>query len=179
MLVNLGADNRHAVLGAPLTWLVWVADMGKPELAKLTAVEVRRLHELEIPGSQEPLLWQDIYKFIDKGILLGSSFLQGMGKRQLCVFVVCVCFTGQTLDMLWSVSKFSQLSIHHIYLVYAASSVTFEDSEKQKIYETISFDSLRAEVEELRVKRCSLCCYCFLSWLPFRQVQHRRCRKMI
>jgi hypothetical protein len=79
--------------------------------------------------------------------------------------------------MLWSVSKFSQLDIHHIFLVYAASSVTFEDSEKQKIYETISFDSLRAEVEELRVKRCSLCCYCFLSWLPFRQVQHRRCKK--
>jgi len=29
--------------------------------------------------------------------------------------------------------------------------VSFEDSEKQKTYETISFDNVRAEVEELRV----------------------------
>lgn len=50
-------------------WMV--LDMGKPELAKLIAVEVRRLHGLEIPGSKEPQLWQDIYKFSDKGI--GSS----------------------------------------------------------------------------------------------------------
>lgn len=97
MLVNLGADNRHAVLGAPLTWLVWVADMGKPELAKLTAVEVRRLHELEIPGSQEPLLWQDIYKFIDKGILLGSSFFARNGEETImCLCCVCVFYWTNT-----------------------------------------------------------------------------------
>lgn len=53
------------ILGFGLDWL---ADMGKPELAKLIAMEVRRLHELEIPGSKEPQLWNDIYKFIDKGI---------------------------------------------------------------------------------------------------------------
>jgi len=45
----------------------WMEDMGTPELAQLTAVEVRRLHGLEIPGSKEPQLWHDIYKFIDKG----------------------------------------------------------------------------------------------------------------
>ncbi|XP_024364257.1 probable ethanolamine kinase [Physcomitrium patens] len=72
-------------------------DMGKPELAKLIAMEVRRLHELEIPGSKEPQLWNDIYKFIDK-----------------------------------------------------ASGVIFEDSEKQKTYETISFENIKAEIEELR-----------------------------
>lgn len=33
----------------------------------------------------------------------------------------------------------------------AASKVSFEDSEKQKIYETISFDKIRAEVDELKV----------------------------
>lgn len=43
--------------------------MAKPELAKLIAAEVRRLHGLEIPGSKEPQLWHDIYKFIDKGIV--------------------------------------------------------------------------------------------------------------
>lgn len=36
----------------------------------------------------------------------------------------------------------------------AASKVTFEDSEKQKIYETISFDKIRAEVDELKVNIC-------------------------
>ena len=61
-----------------------------------------------------------------------------------------------------SVSKFNELGTHRITLSAscAASSVTFEDSEKQKTYETISFDEIRAEVEELRVihsNRCSLC----------------------
>lgn len=64
-----------------------MADMAKPELAKLIAVEVRRLHGLEIPGSKEPLLWQDIYKFIDKGIL--SSFLLPV-YCQLCLIVSLV-----------------------------------------------------------------------------------------
>ncbi|XP_073386532.1 probable ethanolamine kinase isoform X2 [Physcomitrium patens] len=72
-------------------------DIAKPEFAKLIAVEVRRLHELEIPGSKEPQLWNDIYKFIEKG-----------------------------------------------------STVVFEDSEKQKTYETISFENIREEVEEIK-----------------------------
>lgn len=72
-------------------------DLAKPELAKLIAAEVRRLHGLEIPGSKEPQLWHDIYKFIDK-----------------------------------------------------ASTVSFDDKEKQKKYESISFESITTEVEELK-----------------------------
>lgn len=37
----------------------------------------------------------------------------------------------------------------------AASKVSFEDSEKQKTYETISFDKIRVEVDELKVSICS------------------------
>lgn len=55
-----------------------MVDMGKPELAKLIAVEVRRLHGLEIPGSKEPQLWHDIYKFIDKGIVSDYRLLSYM-----------------------------------------------------------------------------------------------------
>ncbi|KAG0553684.1 hypothetical protein M758_12G030800 [Ceratodon purpureus] len=72
-------------------------EMAKPEMAKLIAMEVRRLHELEVPGSKEPQLWHDLYKFIDR-----------------------------------------------------ASGVSFEDSKKQKAYETISFDNIRAGVDEIK-----------------------------
>jgi ethanolamine kinase len=72
--------------------------MPKTELVPLIAAEVRRLHELDIPGSKQPQLWHDIYKFIDR-----------------------------------------------------ASGLTFDDSEKQKQYETISFSSIRSEVEEIKV----------------------------
>ncbi|KAG0553683.1 hypothetical protein M758_12G030800 [Ceratodon purpureus] len=58
-------------------------EMAKPEMAKLIAMEVRRLHELEVPGSKEPQLWHDLYKFIDRGefLLLGDlnpNFGQGI-----------------------------------------------------------------------------------------------------
>lgn len=42
--------------------------MAKPELAVLIAAEVRRLHDLEIPGPKDPQLWVDIHKFIEKGV---------------------------------------------------------------------------------------------------------------
>jgi len=35
--------------------------------------------------------------------------------------------------------------------MYAASGLTFDDSKKQKQYETISFSSIRSEVEEIKV----------------------------
>ena len=48
--------------------LLWLADLAKPELAVLIAAEVRRLHDLEIPGPKDPQLWVDIHKFIEKGV---------------------------------------------------------------------------------------------------------------
>ncbi|CAL5443274.1 unnamed protein product [Camellia sinensis] len=72
-------------------------DMRKPKLAAEIAKQLRKFHQVEIPGSKEPQLWHDAFKFFQK-----------------------------------------------------ASTLTFHDSEKQRIYETISFESIHAEVFELK-----------------------------
>ncbi|KAF5935014.1 hypothetical protein HYC85_026143 [Camellia sinensis] len=72
-------------------------DMRKPKLAAEIAKQLRKFHQVEIPGSKEPQLWNDAFKFFQK-----------------------------------------------------ASTLTFHDSEKQRIYETISFESIHAEVFELK-----------------------------
>lgn len=41
-------------------------DMRKPKLAAEIARELRKFHEMEIPGSKDPQLWSDIFKFLDK-----------------------------------------------------------------------------------------------------------------
>ncbi|CAL5438761.1 unnamed protein product [Camellia sinensis] len=80
-----------------LTDLVLLTDMRKPKLAAEIAKQLRKFHQVEIPGSKEPQLWNDAFKFFQK-----------------------------------------------------ASTLTFHDSEKQRIYETISFESIHAEVFELK-----------------------------
>lgn len=44
-----------------------LADMRKPKLAAEIARQLRKFHEVEIPGSKEPQLWNDISKFFEKG----------------------------------------------------------------------------------------------------------------
>ncbi|KAM7263209.1 hypothetical protein ACFE04_000892 [Oxalis oulophora] len=73
------------------------ADMRSPKLAAEIAKQLRRFHEVEIPGSKEPQLWVDIFKFYDK-----------------------------------------------------ASTLKFDDIEKQKRYETISFTEVHNQVVELK-----------------------------
>ncbi|XP_057500655.1 probable ethanolamine kinase [Actinidia eriantha] len=73
------------------------SDMSQPKLAAEIAKQLRRFHQVEIPGSKEPQLWKDILKFFQK-----------------------------------------------------ASTLLFDDSEKQTKYETISFDEVYAEVVELK-----------------------------
>lgn len=41
-------------------------DMSKPKLAAEIARELRKFHKMEIPGSKDPQLWSDIFKFLDK-----------------------------------------------------------------------------------------------------------------
>ncbi|XP_061992538.1 probable ethanolamine kinase [Rosa rugosa] len=72
-------------------------DMRNPKLAAEIARELRRFHQVEIPGSKEPQLWIDMFKFYEK-----------------------------------------------------ASSLEFDDSEKQKIYKTISFSEVYNEIVELK-----------------------------
>lgn len=41
--------------------------MVKPELAAEIAKELHKFHQVDIPGSKEPQLWNDIFKFYEKG----------------------------------------------------------------------------------------------------------------
>ncbi|GMI89240.1 choline/ethanolamine kinase 4, embryo defective 1187 [Hibiscus trionum] len=73
------------------------SDMRKPKLASEIAKQLRRFHQVEIPGSKEPQLWVDLFKFFEK-----------------------------------------------------ASSLQFEDTDKQKLYETISFEEVHEEATQLK-----------------------------
>ncbi|WCJ29672.1 Protein kinase superfamily protein [Euphorbia peplus] len=73
------------------------ADMRKPKLAAEIAKQLRRFHQVDIPGSKEPQLWSDIFKFYE-----------------------------------------------------SASTLQFDDTEKQRKYETISFKEVYGEVIEIK-----------------------------
>ncbi|PON87642.1 Protein kinase-like domain containing protein [Trema orientale] len=73
-------------------------DMKKPKLAAEIAKQLCRFHQVEIPGSKEPQLWNDMFKFFEK-----------------------------------------------------ASNLEFDDSEKQRIYNTISFKEIHNEIIELKL----------------------------
>lgn len=44
--------------------------MRNPKLAAEIAKQLCRFHQVEIPGSKEPQLWNDLLKFFEKGFLL-------------------------------------------------------------------------------------------------------------
>lgn len=46
------------------------SDMTKPKIVAEIARQLRKFHEVEIPGSKEPQLWSDILKFLDKASAL-------------------------------------------------------------------------------------------------------------
>ncbi|KAL6274796.1 hypothetical protein ACE6H2_025488 [Prunus campanulata] len=73
------------------------SDMRNPKLAAEIAKQLCRFHQVEIPGSKEPQLWNDLLKFFEK-----------------------------------------------------ASTLEFDDNEKQKLYKTISFSEVHNEIIELK-----------------------------
>ncbi|KDP32383.1 hypothetical protein JCGZ_13308 [Jatropha curcas] len=73
------------------------ADMRKPKLAAEIARQLHEFHKVEIPGSKEPQLWNEIFKFYEN-----------------------------------------------------ASILQFDDIEKQRIYETISFKEVYNEIVEIK-----------------------------
>ncbi|KAI4335751.1 hypothetical protein L6164_014362 [Bauhinia variegata] len=73
------------------------SDMREPKLVAKIAKELRRFHQVEIPDSKEPQLWNDVCKFFEK-----------------------------------------------------ASVLEFDDIEKQKRYQTISFKKIHDEITELK-----------------------------
>lgn len=72
-------------------------DMRKPKLVAEIAKQLHKFHQVEIPGSKEPQLWNDIFKFFEK-----------------------------------------------------ASDLKFDDNEKRRKYETISFKEIYDELLELK-----------------------------
>ncbi|KAF0913953.1 hypothetical protein E2562_025367 [Oryza meyeriana var. granulata] len=46
------------------------SDMKEPRIAAEIAKELRRFHQVDIPGSKEPQLWDDIFKFLKKASVL-------------------------------------------------------------------------------------------------------------
>ncbi|KAK4479179.1 hypothetical protein RD792_014694 [Penstemon davidsonii] len=73
------------------------SDMRNPKLVVEIAKQLRKFHEVEIPGSKEPQLWNDIFKFFERAL-----------------------------------------------------SLKFDDSEKQKKYEMVSFEKIHKEITELK-----------------------------
>lgn len=49
--------------------------MRKPKLAAEIARQLRKFHEVEIPGSKEPQLWNDISKFFEKGSFISPWWI--------------------------------------------------------------------------------------------------------
>ena len=52
-----------------ITYFRSFAEMCNPRLAALIAKELRRLHEMDVPGSKDAQLWSDLSKLLDKGRL--------------------------------------------------------------------------------------------------------------
>jgi ethanolamine kinase len=44
--------------------------MKEPKIAAKIAKELMKFHQVDIPGSKEPELWNDMFKFLKKGTTL-------------------------------------------------------------------------------------------------------------
>ncbi|KAJ4891095.1 putative ethanolamine kinase [Raphanus sativus] len=104
------------------------SDMRQPKIAAEIAKELGKFHKVNIPGPKEPQLWVDILKFFEKGFFfffLASAFR-----------VLAISYTNP-------------MSVLYLSLL-AASTLAFEEPDKQKLFETISFEELYKEIVELR-----------------------------
>ncbi|KAG9459663.1 hypothetical protein H6P81_004171 [Aristolochia fimbriata] len=54
------------------------SDMSKPKLASDIARQLRKFHQVEIPGSKAPQLWNDMFKFLERA----SGFKFDEGEKQ-------------------------------------------------------------------------------------------------
>ncbi|GJN33895.1 hypothetical protein PR202_gb22524 [Eleusine coracana subsp. coracana] len=59
---NIYINFHYSVFGFP--------DMKEPKIAAKIAKELHKFHQIDIPGSKEPELWNDIFKFLKKASLL-------------------------------------------------------------------------------------------------------------
>jgi len=52
-----------------------MTDMREPKLVAKIGKQLKRFHQLDVPGSKEPQLWSDIFKFFEKGPLFILFFI--------------------------------------------------------------------------------------------------------
>ena len=121
--------------------------MREPRIAAEIAKQLHKFHQLDIPGSKEPQLWNDVFKFLKKGTLLTCfrHFILGLAA-----------LFHQHLYLLKKRRQIHirRMTLHNIVcreILIAASVLKFEDAEMQKRYETISFREIKDEVKELKV----------------------------
>ena len=133
-------------------------DMRDPKIAAEIAKELRKFHQVDIPGSKKPQLWNYLFKFLKKG-------------RWLMLLVWDCCFYVNGIS---NMTPFlAQVSnINNIFVCYqmhlAAAALKFEDNEQQKTYEKISFREIQDEVQELKVPWSWQCTFWyFRPILPF------------
>lgn len=125
--------------------------MRQPKIAAEIAKELGKFHKVNIPGPKEPQLWVDILKFFEKGFFffffLASAFR-----------VLAISYTNP-------------MSVLYLSLL-AASTLAFEEPDKQKLFETISFEELYKEIVELRVLLFSQWSFSYCSWCVLVKVSH-------
>lgn len=80
-----------------------VADMREPKLVPKIAKEMKRFHQLEVPGSKEPQLWNDIFKFFERG---PSSFFIFPWAVIVVGFVFSLILTLELHLSLWFLTTF-------------------------------------------------------------------------
>lgn len=106
--------------------------MKNPKLAAEIAKQLREFHQVEVPGSKEPQLWIDMMKFFEKGLILIVHFLCS-SLVYIYYFTACV------------------FSYDRVLSFDTASTIKFDDIEKQRLYESISFKEINNEITELKV----------------------------
>jgi hypothetical protein len=58
--------------------------MSQPKMAAHIAKELRRMHEVELPGSKEPQLWIELHKFVEEGASFYEEGVHRLRLRVLC-----------------------------------------------------------------------------------------------
>ncbi|CAK9147133.1 unnamed protein product [Ilex paraguariensis] len=62
------------------------SDMRKPKLAAEIAKQLHEFHQVEVPGSKEPQLWNDIFKFFEKASILKFDVIEKQQKYETISF---------------------------------------------------------------------------------------------
>ncbi|XP_060175642.1 probable ethanolamine kinase isoform X1 [Lycium barbarum] len=130
------------------------SDLRNPKLAAEIAKQLRKFHQVEIPGSKEPQVWNDVLKFFTKGasftehspvILYYREIIHPRldnmyGPSSLTDWKACTELTATTKDPL----------MRECFSIFIASTLQFDDGEKKIKYETILFQEVHNEIIELK-----------------------------